>query len=360
MAPSVYIAGLNDNIPNAKDIYLNGGCYKFFKILEAKYPGAEAYYDGDHVITKIDGEYYDVSGKVDKVNHIRMTSEQQDEAETWQNGNKMADTLNTETVKTLSDILGVDEATITNSLTGDSKLELEGQYFSTDQLNARDGVKYQEGKKAGEEMQVKGMKEKYGYEYDGKGLDAFLTHHDSQLEVKYSSSDESRIEELKTSIKKQKETYETEIEGLKNKNLSLETKVKTQSVDNELLEIMPKETVIDRKSILTLFHSEHNLEQQDGKDVIVRNGQKLTDPKTTEPVDIKTVFSEWVSEKGYAKAPSGRGGGNEPGEGGTGISASSPTEFQQKWIEANPNKNINSPEYQKDYMEFRNAQKQSA
>lgn len=357
MTPSVYIAGLSENIPNAKEYYLNGGCYKFYKLLESKYPSAEAYYDGNHVITKIDGEYYDITGKVEKGNHIRMTREQQDDAETWQKENEMADTLNTETVKTLAEILGVDESTITNSLTGDGKLELQGQYFTTDQLNSRDGVKYQEGKKAGEEMMVKGLKEKYSYDFDGKDMETFMSHHNSQLEVKYSSSDEERITELKKSIETQKQTYEGELTQLRQQNESLQSNVKKQGLNNKLLNIMPKETLIGRDAILTLFHSQHTIEEQDGKEVFLRNGNKLIDPKTTEPIAADVVFNEWVVENKYAKPPSGRGGGNETGGGENIIKADNPNDFQEKWLKANPGKNPNSPEYLNDYKEFRDAQK---
>ncbi len=33
---------------------------------------AEAYYDQDHVITKIDGKFYDISGEVDGSNHLLL------------------------------------------------------------------------------------------------------------------------------------------------------------------------------------------------------------------------------------------------------------------------------------------------
>ena len=59
------------NIPSWK-YYIKGGCYKFYLKLKKEFPSAEAYYNSDHVITKIDGNYYDSSGRVEKTNHISV------------------------------------------------------------------------------------------------------------------------------------------------------------------------------------------------------------------------------------------------------------------------------------------------
>ncbi len=59
------------NIPNWK-YYMEGGCYEFYLKLKEKFPDAEAYYNSNHVITKIDDKYYDSSGRVEKDNHISV------------------------------------------------------------------------------------------------------------------------------------------------------------------------------------------------------------------------------------------------------------------------------------------------
>ncbi len=46
-------------------IYRTGNCYQFYEILKTIYIGAEAYYDGNHVWTKIDGRFYDILGEKD-------------------------------------------------------------------------------------------------------------------------------------------------------------------------------------------------------------------------------------------------------------------------------------------------------
>lgn len=47
-----------------EDIFLNGSCCNFHFVLKAVYPDAEAYFNHNHVITKIGGLFYDITGEV--------------------------------------------------------------------------------------------------------------------------------------------------------------------------------------------------------------------------------------------------------------------------------------------------------
>lgn len=46
------------------NIFTTGSCLNFFLILREIYPEAEAYFNENHVITKISGCYYDINGEV--------------------------------------------------------------------------------------------------------------------------------------------------------------------------------------------------------------------------------------------------------------------------------------------------------
>ena len=55
------------------DIFTKGSCYNMYMILHALYPDAIAYYDGDHVVTKIGNNLYDINGIVrNKNNYIPL------------------------------------------------------------------------------------------------------------------------------------------------------------------------------------------------------------------------------------------------------------------------------------------------
>ena len=55
-------------------VYTMGNCYQFYEILKSIYPNAEAYYDGNHVWTKINGRFYDIRGEkyLSNVNIIKV------------------------------------------------------------------------------------------------------------------------------------------------------------------------------------------------------------------------------------------------------------------------------------------------
>ena len=49
----------------AQDVFLNGCCYWFAHILQTRFSGEILYEPSDgHFVTRIDGELYDISGKV--------------------------------------------------------------------------------------------------------------------------------------------------------------------------------------------------------------------------------------------------------------------------------------------------------
>lgn len=68
-----FIDTIRNSFPNAVTVYTNGSCYKFYLILKAVFPSATAFYNSDHVITKIRDRYYDITGEVEKTNHLLVT-----------------------------------------------------------------------------------------------------------------------------------------------------------------------------------------------------------------------------------------------------------------------------------------------
>ncbi|CAN5508181.1 hypothetical protein BH10ACI2_BH10ACI2_04250 [soil metagenome] len=63
ITPLEFIAMVRDIYPQRYQD-ASGGCLKFSRLLQAVFPDAKSYYNVDHVITEIDGEFYDVDGSV--------------------------------------------------------------------------------------------------------------------------------------------------------------------------------------------------------------------------------------------------------------------------------------------------------
>lgn len=271
--------------------------------------------------------------------------------------------LNKELVSIVASTFGITAEEFTAKITSDKpqELKLAGQLFTDEELKARDSGKYNEGKTVGSERPVKDLKKKYGYELDGvKDIEGFLAHHEEQLKVKYSKGGNERVTELESDLKKMKETYETEIEGLKTINSDYEGKYKKQTITNKLLSVMPKDTSIKKDALVTLFNTDYEVDVVDGMTVVKKGGEILKDAKTTSPLALESVFNEWMVTENYIAKPSGRGEGNEFGQSGNYKGLKTPQDFQSKWLKENPDKNVNSPEYQKAYEGFREEQKKTA
>lgn len=59
-----FISRIRDSFVGSQQVYSEGSCYHFYLILKEVFPEAEAWYDEDHVITKIDDKFYDITGEV--------------------------------------------------------------------------------------------------------------------------------------------------------------------------------------------------------------------------------------------------------------------------------------------------------
>jgi hypothetical protein len=61
-----FLATLRDSVPDAVNVFTTGNCFKLYLLLRTIYPQARPYYRiaAGHVYTEIDGDYYDIEGKV--------------------------------------------------------------------------------------------------------------------------------------------------------------------------------------------------------------------------------------------------------------------------------------------------------
>lgn len=61
-----FISVVSDSFIGSQQVYTEGSCYHFYLILKEVFPDAEPYYDEDHIITKINDKFYDITGEVNK------------------------------------------------------------------------------------------------------------------------------------------------------------------------------------------------------------------------------------------------------------------------------------------------------
>lgn len=76
---------LRNTDPAIEQIFTMGGCFALYEFLKKIYTEAEPYIDkdGSHVITKLGGSYFDITGEVSKVAFRKLTKEDEAECKKW-------------------------------------------------------------------------------------------------------------------------------------------------------------------------------------------------------------------------------------------------------------------------------------
>ena len=249
--------------------------------------------------------------------------------------------LSNDTLAWIAELAGVKAEDITAKLNSEKEETIEkpnGSFFTETELKERDSNKYNEAKVAFEEMTVKNLKKKHGYDLEGKNFDDFFKHHDNALKTKYQKDTSERVKELEQDLEKAVKFGESQAEELQTKLAGLESSYMMEAVKNDLLSIMPNETSIPKDDVMTLFLSKHKIgKDENGNKFISKGDTVMKDERTGSYLDYKNIFSDFT-ESYKAKSP-GRGGGNEPGGG----NASSEDQFIEKWTKEN-GKPISSPE----------------
>lgn len=64
MSPEAFISILRESHQSQVEIFTKGACLRMHILLRQAYPGAEPFYNIDHVVTKIGGRFYDIHGDV--------------------------------------------------------------------------------------------------------------------------------------------------------------------------------------------------------------------------------------------------------------------------------------------------------
>lgn len=215
---------------------------------------------------------------------------------------------------------------------------------------------YNDGKTAGVEMLVKDKKKELGYDFEGKDFDSLLNYHTEKIKTSNGKPDE-RVKELEKDIERLNKTHQEKLNQTTQELTKFKSDYNNQLQNNKLLASLPKETTIPGDDIITLFRANYQTEvSEDGKTVVKKNGETVKDPTTASPLELNDVFTNFISERNFAKRTPGRGGDNEFGDGGS--APKSISKFNEKWSKENPGKTMNGTEYQEAYSKFREENKE--
>lgn len=158
------------------------------------------------------------------------------------------------------------------------------------------------GKTAMSEILVKDLKAKMGLEFEGKDVDTFVT----EATKKLSKSDDG----IKKSLSDLQEKYKTDLAAKDALIGTKEQELFSLKTGAQVTKHWTKGTIIPKHDLLTLFNTKYALKDEDGRTIVLENGQVLKDevqaPKTLEAVS-KEFYQTYIKKDGMGGGDNGGG-----------------------------------------------------
>lgn len=184
--------------------------------------------------------------------------------------------------------------------------DLEG-WLSPEQKQEFGNNRFQEGKTAMSEIKAKELKEKFQIDVEGKDLDNVINSYVELREKKAANGNSEWLDEKK----KLQSTIQAMQEDLSNKDREFNDKLFNIDVRNKIMSEMPKDAVLSAEDLTTLMLNKYTPKNDNGSTVFFKGDTKLKD-NVENPLSIKDVVSQFITEGNYKK-PDGMGGGDTGG-----------------------------------------------
>jgi hypothetical protein len=205
--------------------------------------------------------------------------------------------------------LGIDPDKLIEAVKAEAETDVEmpeGEFFTPEQITARDEVKLTEGKKLGEregevkgkELAAKEMKKAFGVEIEGKDLGKLV----EAVKVQLFKGDDGLKEQVKL-LQQKTEEYEGKIS-------QIQQEAEAAKFDASLLSELPanRSNLLSDSEYLTVLKANLQFEG----DTVKKGGEVLRDGKTANPIARKSAIEQFFQERKWTAAEekqiNGRGG----------------------------------------------------
>lgn len=218
-----------------------------------------------------------------------------------------------EKIATLLKIKATDiEAAIASDVETDIVIDDDLQILTKAEQESRDRVKYGEGKKAGEEMLVDAIKKDNSVDVTGKDVKKVIEAIQKKALADANLTPDAQVLEAQ----KETERFKKAHKEANDKLTTLEAEREGMLNDNKLLGLFPadRSDVMNNEEYLGLIKSKIKIETREGKEVVIKDGEPILDPKTLQPIApadaLKGYFAErkWIKDAVVVDPKAGRGG----------------------------------------------------
>ncbi len=235
--------------------------------------------------------------------------------------------LEATTMTQIETSLGLAEGTLQEAIASDDAKTIEiptGKFYETEKYVIKTVEDHDifmkntrtEANVAGLEIAVKEARTKYGYTFEGKTLENLMKAHSDKIAADSDKEPNDKIEELTG-----------DIATLKGLNVGLQGTIDTMTsdgllkdnqrkIDGNILASIEGELTLSKLQIATLFKSEYEVVDEDGKQLIKKGGVTLKS-ETLDPLTLADVMPKFI-EPFAKKVEGGTGGGDSSGDGKAG------------------------------------------
>lgn len=189
------------------------------------------------------------------------------------------------------------------------------QLFGKDELTTRDRTKYEEGKKAGEEMIIDGLFTEQAIQVTGKKDKAtFLSEYEKKVLANANISVDDKIKEKDTTIKGLREN----IKALETEQTNFKTQVKQTQQDSDILmwTADKKPDNLTAKEWVAILKMNNELVEENGQLFVKRDGKMVQDSKLLTNIPAKDALISYIDERKLGKVvvdDKNKGGGGRGG-----------------------------------------------
>jgi ribosomal protein S13 len=223
--------------------------------------------------------------------------------------------LKQEDIKRIAALLHVKDADLVDAIKSEEEKEIalpEGLTTYTDEeLTTLKGNEYKAGKKAGEEMAVKEVKEKHGLDFQGKTIEGLLEAAKKKVLEDAQIEPTKKVQELEDKLK----TVQNTVKEYETKLSEKDSEVTAVKINTELYKHIPAPgengPALGADDVIQLMKiSGYEFRLENGATIAYKNGQPVQD-KVANPLPINEVIGSFLKEKKLVTdpvQPGGRGG----------------------------------------------------
>lgn len=153
------------------------------------------------------------------------------------------------------------------------------------------------------EIKIKNLKKDLGLEFEGKKDEDFINAFKTKILEEANIEPSKRISELENTLK----TINTTLEDKDKELLNLKTSYQKDKVRLEAKNYLkvPETLGLSKEEATDLFLMKYDIKE----DGIYKGEERIVDPKTAKPLELKDVVNSFVTERGWNKeVVIGRGG----------------------------------------------------